>query len=109
MRIYASKSKTVGNPWIVRQVESKHNHGLSQNGSTYAAFRKLNPDDFEFVCSILRKGETCSVVLKVRYIQCIFLLFYFLLLLCIFVYLLVEPFGLNKKKCMITLMLVVDI
>ena len=65
MRIYASKVRDVENPWEVRQVTIEHNHALNNDLSTYAVYRKLAPEDFEFACSMMRKGETPSVVLKV--------------------------------------------
>lgn len=64
-RIYASVSRNPVNPWKIRQVELEHNHAISSNTSTYAQFRKLSPEDFEFVCSLLKKGETPRTVLKV--------------------------------------------
>lgn len=67
LRIYASVCRDAENPWMVRDVVLKHNHALSENGSTYAQFRKLDPAVFEFVRTMLRKGETASSVLKVGF------------------------------------------
>lgn len=75
MRIYASVSRDPTHPWMVRKVEISHNHVLSANDNTYASFKKLEPSDFELVCSLLRKGETSSVVLKVSFSFFSFLFF----------------------------------